>query len=129
MISETGRQNKLLAVDPAQVAVPANGDNVGKEHTVLQRQEGKVDGLHKRPDHPVGAEGGPPGLLEALLDAGALHGGHAAEEDTNHGRGKDGLVDKDAPEGLDALIGEGDPASEEIEPRCCRGTKDDWLGE
>lgn len=107
---------KLFAIDPAQIAVPANGNDIGEEHAVLEREKGKVNGLDKGPDHPVGAEGGPPGLLEALLGRITLHGGHAAEEDGNHGGRKDGLIDKDAGEGLDALVGRGDAAGEKVEP-------------
>ncbi len=120
-------RNSLLAVDPAEIAVPADGDDIGKEHAVLQGQECKVDGLDKGPDHPVGLEGGPPGFLEALLGGGALHGGHAAEEDANHGGGEDGLVDEDAGEGLDALVGEGDAAGEEVEPGSGGRAKDDFF--
>lgn len=47
----------LLAVHPAEVAVPADGDDVGKQDSVLERQECEVDGLDKRPHHPVGLEG------------------------------------------------------------------------
>lgn len=122
---EKGGRNLLFAVDPAQVAVPSDGDDVGKEHAVLEGQEGKVDGLDKGPDHPVGAEGGPPGLLEALLGAGALHGGHAGEEDGDHGGREDRLVDEDAGHGLDALVGEGDAAGEEVEPGGGSGAEDD----
>lgn len=110
------KETSLLAVDPAEIAIPADGDDVGKEHAVLQREKGKVDGLDKRPDHPVGLESGPPGLLEALRGRGALHGGHAAEEDANHGGGKDGLVNEDAGEDFGALVGKGDAAGEKVEP-------------
>lgn len=47
-------RRRRLAVDPAQVAIPANGNNIGKQDAVLERQKGEIDHLHKRPDHPVG---------------------------------------------------------------------------
>lgn len=64
--------------------------------------------------------------MEALLGRGALHGGHAAEEAGNHGGRKDGLVDKDAGEGLGALVGKGDAAGEKVEPSGGGRAKDDF---
>lgn len=100
----------LLAVDPAEVAVPADGDNVGKQDSVLERQEGKVDGLHKRPHHPVGLQGRPPSLLEALLGTVSFHGSHAAEEHANHDGCKQGLVAGNAGKSFDSRVSEANVA-------------------
>lgn len=115
----------LLVVDPAQVTVPANGHNIGKQHTVLQGQEGKVDHLDKGPDHPVCLERGPPCGLELLLRAAALHGGHAAEEDADHDGGEGELVAGNAGHGGEALVGRVDAAGEEVEPGGGDGAEDD----
>lgn len=108
--------NSLLAVHPAEVAVPPNADHVGEEQPVLQRQEGEVDELHSRPDHPVGLEGRPPGGLELLLGAVALHGGHTAEEDTDHDGRETKLVAGDAADGGETRVGGVDATGEEVEP-------------
>lgn len=113
-----------LAVDPAEVAVPANGDDIGKQQTVLQRQEGKVDKLHRRPQHPVGLEGRPPGLVEALLGALALHRGHAAEEDADHDGSKQQLVSRHARQRLDSGIPEADATGQEAQPGRSNRAKD-----
>lgn len=110
-----------LAVDPAEVAVPSDGDNVGKQDAVLKRQKGKVDGLNKGPHQPVCLEGGPPRRLQTLLCARSLHGGHAAEEGTNHDGGKQGLVAGNTGERLYPWVSERDVAGQESEP--CRGDR------
>lgn len=92
---------------------------------MLQRQEGEVNRLHKGPDHPVGLERGPPGRLELLLGAVALHGGHAAEEDTDHDRREGELVSGDAGNCRKALVGRVDAAGQKVEPCCGSRTKDD----
>ncbi|KAI9171805.1 LOW QUALITY PROTEIN: hypothetical protein HJFPF1_01296 [Paramyrothecium foliicola] len=115
---------RLLAVDPAEVAVPTDGNNVGEEHPVRQGHVGEVDKLNKRPDHPVGLERRPPSLLEPLLGAGALHGGHAAQEHTDHDGRKEGLVTGNAGERLHALVPESDVAGKEAKPRGGHGAKD-----
>lgn len=94
---------------------------------MLERQEGEVDHLDKGPDHPVGLEGRPPRLLQALLGAGSLHGGHAAEERADHNGGKDELVAGDAGEHLDALVPRVDVAGQEAEPGGGNGAEDDWI--
>lgn len=119
------KSTHLLAVDPAQVRVPTNSNNVCKENSVLKRQKGKVDGLHSWPDHPVGLERGPPGLVEALLCAVALHGGHTAEEDTDHDGCKDELVAGDTGQSLEPSVSHVDVASEEAEPGGGHGAEDD----
>lgn len=116
----------LLAVDEAQVAVPPNRHNVGEEEAVLQRHEAKVDNLHKGPHQPVGLQRRPPRLVQTSLGACALHGRHAAEEDTNHDGGEGELVTGHAGEDLDLAVGVGDAASEEAEPGGRYGTEDTW---
>ena len=124
--SKLGPSLRLLSVDPAEVAVPANGDDVGEQDPVLQRQVGEVDELHKRPDHPVGPQRRPPVLLEPLLGAGALHGGHAAQEDADHDRGEGALVAADAGEGLEArAAGDDDLARKQVEPGRGDGAEDE----
>lgn len=104
-------------IHPAQVAVPSNRDDIGKQKPVLEGQESEVDKLDKGPDHPVGLEGGPPGLVEPLLGARAFHGGHAAEEDTDHDGSKAQLIASDAGKGLEmGSARDGDSTSQEGEP-------------
>lgn len=105
-----------LAVDPAEVAVPADGDDVGKHDAMGQGHVGEVDELDERPDTPVSLEGRPPRRLELLLGAGALHGGHAAEEDADHDGGEAALVDGHAGEGGEPRVGRVDAACDEVEP-------------
>lgn len=112
-----------LAVHPAEVAVPANGDDIGKQQAVLQRQEGEVDKLDKRPQHPVGLQSRPPGGVEALLGAFALHGGHAAQEDSNHDGSEERLVGRHARQRLNTGISEGDATGEEAQPGGCNRAK------
>lgn len=125
--SKRDKVGSLAAVDPAQITVPADGHDIGKEDTVLEGQEGKVDGLHKRPNHPVGAEGRPPHLLEALRGTGTLHGGHAAQKGANGDGRKQALVNDDAGGCLDTLVGKGDTTGEEVEPGSGSRTKNDFI--
>lgn len=93
---------------------------------MLQREECEVDHLDKRPNHPVGAQSWPVGLIQAFLDAGTLHGGHAAEEDTNHDGGEEKLVAGDAGECLKSLVSHVDVASKDSKPSRGSRAKDDW---
>lgn len=119
-----------LAVHPAEVAVPANGDDIGKQETVLQGQEGEVDKLNKRPQHPVGLESRPPSGVEALLGALPLHGGHAAKEDSNHDGSKKRLVGRHTRQRLNTGISESDATGQEAQPGGCnrpKNTYNCWL--
>lgn len=91
---------------------------------MLERQERKVDGLNKRPHHPVCLQGRPPGLLEALFGAGALHGGHTAKEHTNHDGSEQALVTGNTGKSLDSGVSEADVARQESKPGGCNGAKD-----
>ena len=82
----------LGAVEIAQIAVPADADDVDDEDAMVQRDELEVDHLHERPDQVVGRQGGLVVLLELLPRRGALQDGHAAEEDADEGRGEQTLV-------------------------------------
>lgn len=114
---------RLLTVHPAEVAVPANGDNVGKEHAVLQGQKGKVDCLNHGPQHPVGLQRRPPRLLQAFLGAVAFHRCHAAEERSDHDRREQTLVAGHTSEGLNPLVASIDIAGKEAEPSCSNRAK------
>lgn len=59
---------------------------------MLQGDELEIDHLDKRPDHPVGREGGPVVLLELLGRRGAFHDGHGGEEYADEGGGEEKLV-------------------------------------
>lgn len=83
---------------------------------MVEGDELEVDQLHERPDQVVGLQGGQVALLELLLRRAALHGGHAAEEDADHGGREDALVDGDARHDLGVLVAEDDPALQELEP-------------
>lgn len=96
---------------------------------MLERQEGEVDHLDERPHHPVGLQRRPPRLVEALLDAGALHRGHAAQERADHDGREEHLVAGDASEHLDALVPRVDVASQEAEPRRGHGAEDAWASQ
>ncbi|KEY66491.1 hypothetical protein S7711_10903 [Stachybotrys chartarum IBT 7711] len=113
----------LFAVDPAQVAVPADGYDVGEQHPVRQRHIGEVDHLDEWPDHPVGLERGPPRLLEPLLGALALHGGHAAEEDSDHDGREEQLVTGHAREHFNALVPHNDLERQESKPGGSHGSE------
>ena len=71
----------LLAVQVAEVAVPAQRDNIDDENSVVQWNQLEVDSLDKRPHHPVLCQSGPVALLQLLLWTCTLHDGHAAQED------------------------------------------------
>lgn len=116
----------LGAVEEAQVAVPADADNVNKEQSVLQRHKGKVDGLHGGPDVVVARQGGAVVFVELLLGVGPLKDGHGGEEDADHDGGEDALVAGDAGDGLDCWVAVDDVAGEEVEPCCGDGAEDDW---
>jgi hypothetical protein len=94
---------------------------------VGQRDEGEVDHLDKRPDHPVGLQGRPPGLLQPLLGAFALHGGHAAQEDANHDGGEEALVAGNTGQRLDALVACIDVTGQKAKPGSSDGAKDDCI--
>jgi hypothetical protein len=114
----------LLGVDPAQVRVPANRYDIGKEQTVLQRNEGEVDDLDGRPEHPVGLQRWPPSLADSFLCTLALHGGHAAKEYTYHDRCKTKLITGDPSEDLCLLVPRHiNSACEESEPCCSNRTE------
>lgn len=123
-VLQHSQTNSLLAIDPAEVAVPANGYDIGKQDAMLKRQEGKVDCLNNGPHQPVGLQGRPPRLLEALFGTGTLHGGHAAEESANHDGSKQRLVAGDAGESFNSRVPEVDVASQESEPGCGDRAKD-----
>lgn len=65
---------------------------------MIQRDEFKVDGLHKRPDHVVGGERILIVLVELIADRTALEHGHGGEEHADGAGGKDTLVEGDAGE-------------------------------
>lgn len=114
----------LLGVDPAQVRVPANRYDIGKEQTVLQGNEGEVDDLDGRPEHPVGLQGWPPGLVDSFLCTLPLHCGHTAKEYTYHDRCKTKLIAGDPSEDFRLLVPwHVDPACEESEPCCSNRTE------
>lgn len=114
ILSATGCS--LLGVDPAQVRVPANRDDVGKEKTILQGNEREVDNLDSRPEHPVCLQSRPPCLVDALLRTLAFHGGHATKKDTDHDRRKAKLVASDTGEDFGLLVRHVDPSSKEGKP-------------
>lgn len=91
---------------------------------MLQRQKREIYRLNKRPHHPVGLESWPPRLFETLLGASTLHGGHAAEENTDHDWGEEGLVAEDTSSGLNSSVGKVDVAGQESEPSGSNRAKD-----
>lgn len=105
------------AVEEAEVAVPADADKVDKQDAVVQRDELEVDELDERPDQVVGLEGGQVALGELVGGRAALHGGHAAEEDADHGGREDALVDGHARQDLGVLIAQHHAPLQELEPR------------
>lgn len=123
-LSASTRQARLAAVDDAQEAVPANADDVDRQDAVLERHKGEVDTLHERPDHPVGLQGGPPGLVDLFLCRHALHGGHRAEEDLDHDGREEELVRGHAGGDLCRLVLEHDLAGQEAEPGCRNRAED-----
>lgn len=92
----------LHAVHPAEVTVPADGNDIGEQDTMLQGHECEVDHLDEGPDQPIRLQRRPPGLLQPLLGAYAFHSCHAAQEDTDHDRSEGTLVTPNACESLEA---------------------------
>src|SRR3569833_175603 len=107
----------LGTVRPAQVAVPADGDDIDEAHPVLQGDQLEVDTLHSRPDHVIGLEGVEVVLVEDLTRGLALQDSHAAQEHTDEGGREEQLVAGDA--GDDGCIGalEVDVLLQDLEPR------------
>ena len=105
-----------LGVDPAQVRVPADGNDVDEDDTVLKRDKGEVDNLNERPQHPVSLESWPPSFLDSLISTLAFHSRHAAKEDTNHDGCKDKLIASNAGKDLESLVGNTDITGKETEP-------------
>lgn len=118
-------QRPLLAVQETEVRVPANADDVDKEHTVVKRDKLEVHHLDKRPEHVVGRERRLVVLVELLLDRATLECGHGGQEDADHNGGKNTLVNRDASEHLGVLILEDDVVLQELEPGCGNGAEDD----
>ncbi len=116
-----------MIVHPAEVAVPSDGNHIGKHETVLKGQEGKVDSLDCWPDVPIGLEGCPPCRLELVLRASSLHGSHAAEEDTNHNRSKDELITSNTRNGGELLVHRVNMTGQQVVPGVGDGSKDDWF--
>ena len=56
----------------------------------------------------------------------ALHGRHAAEENTNHDGGESKLVTSNAGEDLELAVRVGNATGEEAKPRSCDGSEDAW---
>lgn len=118
----------LRAVQIAQVAVPADADDVDKENAVLERDHLEVDGLDKGPDHVVGGQGGGVVLVELLADGAALEHGHARQEHADEAGGEDALVEGDA--GGDGSVGgpEVHVLGQELEPGRGGGAEDGCWG-
>lgn len=117
----------LLGADQAEVRVPADRNGVDGEHAVLQRHELEVDHLYKGPDHPVGLQRVPVGLLELLLGRGTFEHSHARQEHADEGRCENQLVAGHARQNLGVLVGENDFLREDLEPCRRRGAKDDCI--
>lgn len=119
----------LCAVDHAQEAVPADGDDVDEEDAVVQGHELEVDELDEGPEHVVGLQGGPVALLELLLRASALHDGHAAQEEADEGRREQELVAGHARrDGGVGAAAHHDVALQEAEPGRGGGAEDGFKG-
>lgn len=93
---------------------------------MLEGDEGEVDDLNERPEHPVGLEGRPPGGLDSLLGVVSFHGGHAAKEDADHDGCKGELIASHTSESFNLSVARVDVASEETKPGCRNGAKDDY---
>lgn len=119
-----GGRPSFRAVERAEEAVPPDTDHVDEQQAVLQRDQGKVEGLDGGPNQPVGRQRGPVALFKLGLGAGALEGGHGGEEDTNHDGGEDELVGGDAANGGGGGAAEVDVAREEAEPGRGDGAED-----
>jgi hypothetical protein len=113
-----------LAVEEAQVAIPAQGDDIHQENPVVEWHELEVDDLYEWPDHPVRLQGTLVRAVQLPLRARAFHDGHATEEDEQVGRGEKHLVSSNACDDLGILVPEHDLVLQELEP--CGGgrTKD-----
>jgi hypothetical protein len=114
------------AVEEAQVAVPADGNEVDEQDAVRQRDKLEVDELHKGPDEVIGLQGGQVALVQLLLGAAALHDGHAAQEDADEGGREQALVAGHPGQDLGVLVLEHHLVLQEAEPGRRRGAEDGW---
>lgn len=96
------------AVDHAQEAIPANGDNVHQQHSVVQRYELEVDDLNERPHHPIGTQSLPVTLIQLVLRACTLHDRHAAQEAEQVCASEEELVACNSGDDLEVLVGKDD---------------------
>jgi hypothetical protein len=81
------RQNLLAPtrVEVAQIAIPAQTNNVHDQHAVLHGHVLEVCKLHPRPDHKILGQAGDVGVLQALLGRVAFEVGHGGEEECYYG--------------------------------------------
>lgn len=81
-----------MTVDPAQVTIPSQRNDVDEQNSVMQRNKLEVDHLNERPNHPIALQCRPVALLQLVLRTCTLHYSHTAEEAEQVGTGEDGLI-------------------------------------
>lgn len=113
----------LLAIQVAEIAVPAQRDNIDDQDSVMQGNQLEVDGLDEWPNHPILCQGGPVALLQLFLRACTLHDGHTAQEDEQVGASKYSLITSNSGKDFSILVFEDDFVLQELKPSCCSWTE------
>ena len=70
------------AVQKAEVAIPAQRDDVDNQHPVLHGYVLEICKLHPWPDHEILSKAGDVGVFEALCGRCAFEVGHGGEEES-----------------------------------------------
>lgn len=117
-----------MAVKEAQVAVPAQRNDIDDQNPVVQRHKLKVDRLNERPNHPILLQRSKIRAVQLILRARTLHNRHTAQENEEVGASEDSLVGSDAGEDLEVLVLEHDSVLQEFEPGRCCGAEDSCRG-
>lgn len=120
--------SNLRSIQVAQVAVPADADDVNEQHAVLERHVLEVDGLHRRPHHVVGRQRVLVVLVQLVLRLAALKERHAAQEHADHDGREHALVEGYLRGNRGVLGLELHVSLQEAEPLCGGGAEDDCRG-
>lgn len=92
----------------------------------MQRHEGKIDRLDKRPDRKAGFEAGKESVPPLLDRVGALHNGHGCREAGQVDWREQTLVRGDPRGDCAFCAAQDNPALQEAEPGCSSRAKDCW---
>ena len=94
----------------------------------MKRDQLEIDGLNKRPDHPVLLECRQVTLLQLILWTRTFHDRHATEENEQVGASKDCLVDSNTSDNFEVFVLQHDLVLQKLVPYCCSGAKNGCEG-